>query len=109
VTGSALAQPAVVIKMLDQPERFEPATLTVKVGQPVQWQNAGNTVHDATNDPALVANKADVAGPPGAKTFNSGFVLPGQTFQYTFTAPGTYRYVCVPHEAAGMKGEVTVK
>jgi plastocyanin len=26
----------------------------------------------------------------------------------TFSTPGTYAYVCGPHEAAGMKGQVVV-
>ena len=33
---------------------------------------------------------------------------PGQTFSYTFTVSGTYKYVRTPHEFGGMKGEVLV-
>jgi plastocyanin len=34
---------------------------------------------------------------------------PGNTYQHTFTVPGTYRYFCQPHESNGMVGEVVVK
>jgi plastocyanin len=33
---------------------------------------------------------------------------PGQTFSYTFTISGTYKYICTPHEFGGMTGEVLV-
>ncbi|MFC6823540.1 plastocyanin/azurin family copper-binding protein [Halopelagius fulvigenes] len=32
----------------------------------------------------------------------------GHTFERTFEEAGTYKYVCVPHEAMGMKGAVVV-
>jgi plastocyanin len=39
-------------------------------------------------------------------TFDSGSIAPGQTFSYTFTSPGTYRYLCIYHP--WMVGTVTV-
>ncbi len=51
----------------------------------------------------------DVALPVGAKPFNSGNLKPGQAYRHTFTVPGRYRYFCVPHEGAGMIGEVVVR
>ncbi len=38
--------------------------------------------------------------------WNSGDLNQGQTFQYTFTAPGTYGYHCEHHN--GMRGTITV-
>ena len=32
----------------------------------------------------------------------------GHTFEHTFDAVGTYRYVCTPHRSLGMKGAVVV-
>jgi plastocyanin len=32
----------------------------------------------------------------------------GETFEHTFTVPGTYVYVCVPHAGQGMIGRVIV-
>jgi plastocyanin len=55
-----------------------------------------------------VQNPKDVVLPSGAKPFDSGFMPPGQTFDYAFTTPGVYKYTCVPHEKDGMKGEIDV-
>jgi len=99
----------IVIKMGDTPAMYEPARVTVKVGEPVQWINTGKTVHSVTLVPDDAQNPKDATEPKGAKTFDSGFMPPGGTFSYTFTVPGTYHYFCVPHEKAGMVGVVTVK
>ncbi len=32
-----------------------------------------------------------------------------QRFSRTFDEPGTYRYICIPHEGAGMVGTVVVR
>ncbi|MCL5279758.1 MAG: plastocyanin/azurin family copper-binding protein [Planctomycetes bacterium] len=32
-----------------------------------------------------------------------------RVFQHTFEVPGTYVYFCLPHEAMGMVGKVTVQ
>ena len=64
--------------------------------------------HTVTNDPTLVLIPENAALPKGAVAFDSGWVLEGEPFRYTFTAPGVYRYVCLPHERAGMKGVVVV-
>jgi plastocyanin len=99
----------VVIKMGDAPAVYEPAKVTVKVGEPVKWINTGKTVHSVTLVPDDAQNPKDATEPAGAKTFDSGFMPPGGSFSYTFTVPGTYHYFCVPHEKAGMVGVVTVK
>src|SRR5690606_37858162 len=70
--------------------------------------NASSMVHTATADPALAANPDNVQLPAGAEPFDSGFLTAGQRFSYTFTVAGEYRYVCLPHEFAGMIGTITV-
>jgi plastocyanin len=35
-------------------------------------------------------------------------MAPGAVFEHTFRVAGTYRYICVPHELAGMIGTVIV-
>ncbi|HEV8654005.1 MAG TPA: plastocyanin/azurin family copper-binding protein [Candidatus Limnocylindria bacterium] len=72
---------------------YDPSSITVKVGTTVTWINRGQQTHDV--------NAYD-------KSFASGNLLPGGTFAYTFTKPGTYRYYCIPHEGDGMTGEVNV-
>ena len=105
----AADQPAVVVKMRDMPPSFDPSKVTIKVGDTVKWENTGNSVHHATDDHEMAIKGDDVATPTGAPAFDSGFMRPGETFTHTFTKPGTYKYVCVAHEASGMIGEVVVK
>src|ERR1700687_2337022 len=38
---AAAAQPVVIIKMLDVPPVFQPARVTIKVGETVEWQKGG--------------------------------------------------------------------
>ena len=82
--------------------KFEPATLTVKAGQPVTltFTNSGQTVHDWS--------LAQGAGQP-VKISAAG----GQSASGTFTIdrPGTYTFICSQpgHEAGGMKGTLTAQ
>jgi plastocyanin len=101
--------PAVVIKMSDKPPKFLPDKITIKTGDTVEWDNNAKTLHSVDGDPSMALKPSDVSLPPGAKPFDSGFMKPGMTWQYTFKVPGVYKYTCVPHEKDGMNGEVVVK
>jgi len=62
---------------------FTPATLTVKVGTTVTWTNKDDIPHaiaSATN--AFAKSKA---------------LDTDDTYSFTFTAPGTYKYFCYLH------------
>jgi plastocyanin len=109
--SSAIAAdaPAVVIKMSDKPPEFLPNKVTIKAGQTIEWVNNAKTLHSVDGDPSMAIKPSDVSLPPGAKPFDSGFLKPDMTWDYTFTVPGTYKYTCVPHEKDGMNGEVVVK
>lgn len=74
---------------------FNPQTLTVAPGTTVTWTNTDSTAHTVTWDD---------------KSVDSGLFGQGGTFSYTFTAPGTYGYYCIPHGApgTGMFGTVIV-
>lgn len=96
------------MEMTDEP-KFKPEKITVKVGDTVKWKNTSNLVHTVTADPEKAANKENVKLPEGAEPFHSGNINRGETFQHTFNKAGTYQYVCLPHEAQGMIGEVTVE
>jgi len=105
--SSATAK-TVTITMTDKPPMYMPAKLTIPVGTTVEWQNNAKTLHDVTTDADSVQKPADVKLPPGAKSFDSGFMQPGASFDYTFTVPGHYVYTCIPHEKDGMVGEIDV-
>ena len=76
---------------------FDPPTVTVNVGDTVTWVMASTNrgPHDVT------ARDGTFASPRR--------MTQGQTFSWTATAPGTYEYVCTPHERAGMVGTVIVQ
>jgi len=101
--------PAVIIKMSDKPPKFLPDKVTIKTGQTVQWVNNAKTLHSVDGDPTMALKPSDVSLPHGASSFDSGFMKPGMTWEYTFKVPGTYKYTCVPHEKDGMNGEIVVK
>jgi len=88
--------------------KFDPPTLTVPKGAKVTWQNKGQVAHTVTDDPAKVADKSHVSLPEGAQPFDSGPISAGASWSQTFKTPGTYHYVCLPHEAAGMAGTIVV-
>jgi plastocyanin len=61
---------------------FQPATLTVKVGDSVTWTNEDPFPHTVTS----------VAG-----GFDSHDIEPGKSWKYTTTKKGEFAYVCVLH------------
>src|SRR5690349_13154059 len=80
-------------------KQFNPKTLTISVGDTVEWVNddSGN-LHNATTDKNATDIPKAIQMPKGAKPFNTGLMTPGKHYRYRFTVPGTYRYVCVPHQ-----------
>jgi plastocyanin len=106
--GPAATGPAAVTVTMTDDMTFKPAAVTVPAGATVRWTNPSKDAHTVTADPQKASDAKDVALPAGAGPFDSGKVRPGGTFQHTFTTPGRYKYVCVPHEEMGMTGEVVV-
>jgi len=102
------ADAAVRVLMTDE-FLYEPEVVSISVGDTVRWEGVGSYAHTVTADPAKAAESASVRLPAGAQPFDSGRIQPGETFAYTFRTPGRYRYFCIPHEAAGMVGEVVVE
>ena len=104
-TGAAAT---VEVKMTDTPPVFIPAKVTVKSGDTVKWINNAQTLHTVTFDASKAVDKSNVQLPKGVDPFDSGFMMPGKDFSYTFKVPGAYKYFCIPHEKDGMIGFVTV-
>ena len=88
--------------------RFVPNEITIKVGDTVEWRNIGAIPHTITADPERMPNSTNIKLPNGAEAFDSGWVVRGKSYRYTFSEPGIYRYICLPHESAGMLGIVIV-
>ena len=75
---------------------FGPAAIRVSAGTTVTWEWTGQ------------GSSHNVAAEDGS--FESELVAEeGHTFEHTFESAGTTKYVCVPHEALGMKGVVVVE
>lgn len=90
--------------------RFDPDPVAVVAGTTVRFENTSERfVHTATCDPALVGEPSHVVLPSGADAWSSGNVAPGESWSVTLDVPGEYRYVCLPHELAGMLGTITVE
>ena len=83
---------------------FTPRELTVAVGDTVTWTNAGQAIHDAVDV---------TSGEDAPAAFDSGNILAGESFTFTFTEPGTYEYRCTFHSGqswgVGMVGVITVE
>jgi plastocyanin len=108
---SVAAGKTLVIEMTDTSAGFVPERVTIRVGDTLEWRNAGAALHSVNADPANAQEPTDVVLPKGAPPFDSGFLAPGATYSHTFTVPGQYRYICLSHEKEQMKmfGYVTVK
>jgi plastocyanin len=98
---------------------FDPPTVRVAPGEEVVWRNTSSRGHTVT----AYADRI----PDGAAYFASGGfaseadardawradlggrIAGGETYAHTFDVPGSYAYVCIPHEQAGMVGTVLVE
>ena len=76
--------------------KFEPATVTVNVGDIVEWKNDDIVPHTATAD-----------GEAQKPAFDSGTIQTGATWRYVARNKGTYNYTCTLHP--NMKGELIVQ
>ncbi len=89
--GSSLAGPIVSVNIYDN--YFEESTINIPAGTTVQWTNYGWHAHTVTSESSLL---------------NSGKLLPGNSYRYTFAQPGTYSYYCAIHRNM-MQAVVVVK
>ncbi len=78
-------------------DSFDPAMLTIFVGQTVEFQNTGGN-HNI--------NGTQVTFPSNPESFGND-VGPDWNYQYTFNTPGVYDYHCDPHQN-NMVGQITV-
>jgi plastocyanin len=88
---------------------FDPAELTINVGDTVTWVVVGEFPHSTTCDPAKAADPAHAVLPEGAEPWDSGILQTDQEFSHTFDVAGEYSYFCIPHESMGMLGKLTVE
>jgi len=80
--GQPATAEAVVVNMQDI--KFQPQSVTVKVGQAVEWRNLDSAPHTATS-----------RVPQGV--FDSNIMNQGATYRFTPTTAGTTEYWCLVH------------
>lgn len=87
---------------------FTPIGLAVAPGTTVRFSN-----RDPANSHTATAYHPSLFGrprriPDRAVPWDSGFLLPEESFDVTFHDPGVYDFYCIPHEQAGMVGRIVV-
>jgi plastocyanin len=87
--AAAPAEATVPVSIVDF--AFVPDTVIVAVGDTVTWSNDGLAPHTTTADDA---------------TWDSGTMMSGAVFSFTFDTPGDFRYSCAFHPT--MTGAVSV-
>lgn len=85
---------------------FDPVGIHLLPGQTLRWTN-----DDPGNSHTVTAYHPNNFGrsrriPAQAEPWDSGYLLPGESFEVTLTMEGVYDYYCVPHEHAGMVGRI---
>lgn len=85
--------PQAANEVLIQNFAFNPANLSVKVGDTVTWRNDDSAAHsiEGITNTSMKSNDLNI----------------GDTYQFTFDKNGTFEYICGTHTY--MKGSVTVQ
>ena len=92
VSGCTSSEESKADKVIIQNSAFIPPTLNVTVGSTVTWVNQNPDPQDIVSD---------------ARIFDSGTLLNGQSYNYTFNETGSYHYHSSIHP--DMKGTVVVR
>ncbi len=87
---------------------FEPAVVTIRAGETVEWRNTSPITHTVTDDPKQEKKAGDAVLPQGVAAIDSNDIAAGQTYLHIFSVPGTYHYFCEHHEMDGMVATVIV-
>jgi plastocyanin len=81
------------ITVLITNEKFSPQIIAANVGDTIVWVNKDTTPHTSVSDGTLL--------------WDSGALLPGQSFRRTFKNPGSYAYHCGAHP--NMTGTIIIR
>jgi plastocyanin len=78
-----------IVDVLIQGFAFNPESVGISPGDTVRWTNKDSATHIVKGS-----------------TFESGSLAKGDTYEFVFTEPGIYNYICSIHPS--MKGTITV-
>lgn len=82
---------------------FDPAEVTIDVGDTVTWENGADRFHTIT--PGSGPNDDDPHDEWDRQTMEAA----DDTFEHTFNTAGTFEYFCEPHFDVGMRGTIIVE
>lgn len=87
---------------------FAPRGLAIAPGTTLRFINRdpGNSHTATTYHPEIYERARRI--PAAATPWDSDFLLPGDSFEHSLSAPGVYDYYCIPHEMAAMVGRIVV-
>jgi len=95
---------------------FSPSTFTAKAGSTITFTNDSDQAHTVTALEDELPDGAEyfASGGFGSESearddVGAGLIDPGEDFEVTLNEPGTYQYVCLPHESQGMRGTIIVE
>jgi plastocyanin len=93
-----------VVPVTIEDNAFNPLNVEVLSGDTVKWSyTTGASVHTTTCD-----GTNGTTFPSGASAWDSGIMLPGDTYKQALTVAGTYSYICTVHGTM-MMGTIIVK
>ncbi len=97
---------------------FRPVEFAVAPGTTVVWKNTSKSTHTVTAYESAIPDEAEFFASGGFESTQAardgwfensgGGFSSGETYEHTFTVPGTYEYFCIPHEKTGMVGTIEV-
>jgi plastocyanin len=90
---------------------FDPASVTIKVGDTVRWMWA-TSFHSVVSGVVVSSvNMPDgkFCSPNDTNCSQAPLSTAGDVYDHTFTTAGTYPYFCAPHGVLGMTGTVVVQ
>jgi len=94
---------------------YDPATITIGVGDTVTWMNESDEAHSVTAYESKLPGGAEFFSSSGqgseakARDHIEALMTAGEDYSVRFDVPGTYEYFCLPHEAQGMRGKIVVE
>jgi halocyanin-like protein len=103
------------VEMTDE-NVYVPESLEVLPGDTVVWENVGTAGHTITAYEDEIPEEADYWASGGFDSEEAardgwqekGLIEGGGSYEHTFETEGTHGYFCIPHETAGMVGEIVV-
>ena len=86
---------------------FMPDLVKVNAGSEIKWPNNSNLPHNVVGTYKKTASGSQSQSQQNV-TVDSGFIQPGESWNYVFNDKGILEYHCTIHSANGMKGTIVI-